>query len=328
MQKEGEPMPYYRFTEEQLEQANHINIIAYAKSQGFPLEEYSKGYFKIPGFGGLLLEPDKWYWEAEHRGGGPIQFVMMMKHLTWVDAVKELLNIDMESNTDFLYYPTEKKRKMIDKSDFRLPPKNTTYKHIFAYLVNARKLDAELVQDLVKNHKLYEDKNENCVFVGYDKNGIERFASLRGTKTQRPFKGDVSGSDKRYAFSIEGATDTLYAFESPIDLISYLTLLKQSGMQYLDHYLSLSGISTAALEQYLTEHPEIQKLIVCTDNDTAGEDAFIQIYKTYCADYEIKRQTPKPYKDFNELLVKKVFQEFLKSRLQDAPQGPKKEEPP
>ncbi|MBP3505954.1 MAG: DUF3991 domain-containing protein [Lachnospiraceae bacterium] len=321
-------MPYYRFTEEQLEQVNHINIIAYAKSQGYPVEEYSKDYYRIPGFGGLLLEPDKWYWEAEHRGGGPIQFVMAMKHLPWVEAVKELLNIDLESNTDFLYHPTERKSKTVDKSNFRLPPKNTTYKHIFAYLVNARKLDAELVQDLVKNHKLYEDKNENCVFVGYDKNGIERFAALRGTKTQRPFKGDAAGSDKRYAFSIEGTTDALYIFESPIDLISYLTLLKQSGIKYSDHYISLSGISTAALELYMEEHPDIRKLIVCTDNDTAGEDAFIQIYKAYGLTYEVKRQSPKPYKDFNELLVKKVFQDFLNSRSKDAPQVPGKEEPP
>lgn len=309
-------MGYYRFTEEQLDYAGHVNIIEYAKRQGYEVVEYCKGYFRIPDYGGLLLEPDKWYWEAKRRGGGPIQFVMAMKELTWVEAVKELLD---ESNPDYLCNPfedsaktrgeTENKSK--DKSKFRLPAKNTTYQHIFAYLIKSRSLDQSLVQQLVKDKKLYEDTNQNCVFVGYDREGTARFASMRGTKTHRPYKGDAAGSDKHYAFSCEGSTDTVYIFEAPIDLISYQTLLKQSGMELKDHYITLSGISTTALQRYLTDYPDIRKLVVCTDNDEAGEEAFRQIYQTYRHDYEVRRQSPKPDKDFNAYLVRKEFQKYL-----------------
>ncbi len=305
-------MKYMHFTEEQLAYANHINLVAYARRQGYPVREYHPGYWKITGYGGLLIEPDKWYWEAEKKGGGPIQFVMMMKQLSWVEAVKELLK---ESDPDCQYHPgsdpVQAHRRTKEKSMFRLPAKNTTYEHIFAYLIKSRKLDQGLIQQLVKDKKLYEDVNQNCVFVGYDPEGAARFASMRGTKTQRPYKGDAAGSDKRYAFSCTGSTDTVYIFEAPIDLISYQSMLKQSGRELADHYITLAGISIAALERYLIDYPDIRKLVVCTDHDEAGEEAFRQIYKTYDRTCEVRRQSPKPYKDFNEYLIRREFQRFL-----------------
>lgn len=316
-------MGYYHFTEEQIDYANHVNIIEYAKRQGYEVVEYAKGYFRIPDYGGLLLEPDKWYWEAERRGGGPIQFVMAMKGLTWVEAVKELVN---ESNPDYLCNPFEepvrKHSRRTDKSKFRLPAKNTTYEHIFAYLIKSRRLDQSLVQKLVKDKQLYEDTNHNCVFVGYDKEGIARFASMRGTKTQQPYKGDAAGSDKRYAFSLSGSTDKVYIFESPIDLISYQTMLKRSGMEFKDHAITLAGVSITALERYLNDYPDIKKLVVCTDNDEAGEEAFRQIYRTYSESHVVRRQSPKPYKDFNEYLVRKEFQKFLMEQGLQTGTGP------
>lgn len=308
-------MGYQHFTEEQIDHANHVNIIEYARRQGYPVKEYHRGYWKIPGYGGLLIEPDKWYWEAEHRGGGPIQFVMLMQKLSWAEAVKELLK---KAKPDCLYHPGEAPvlahNKSKEKLIFRLPAKNTTYEHIFAYLIKSRKLDQGLVQQLVKEKKLYEDVNENCVFVGYDKEGTARSASMRGTKTLRPYKGDAAGSDKQYAFSCLGSTGQVYIFEAAIDLLSYQTLMKQSGREVTDHYITLAGIFIAALERYLADYPDIRKLVVCTDQDEAGEEAFRHIYKAYAGGYEVRRQSPKPYKDFNEYLVQKEFQRFLEAQ--------------
>lgn len=312
-------MPYYRFTEEELERVNHINIIEYAKQQlGLETVEYCKGYWKIPGWGGLLLTPDKWYWELEHRGGGPIQFVMMIKHLSWLEAVKDLLNVS-KSKPECLYYsPINSKSLKNDnkkeKSNFRLPAKNQTYDHIFAYLIHSRKLDVDLVKQMVKEKKLYEDVQNNCVFVGYNQKGEPRAAFIRGTKTFQPYKGDAAGSDKRFAFFIQGTSPVIYVFESPIDLLSYLTLLKQAGKQSKNHYISLAGISLEALEEYLSWHRDIEKIVCCTDNDKAGNAAFQKIFETYGLLYKIKRQAPKPYKDFNDYLVKKQMNDYLKAQ--------------
>jgi hypothetical protein len=306
-------MPYYRFTEDELEYANHVDIIKYARRQGYEVVEYHKGYYKIPGYGGLLLEPDKWYWEAEQRGGGPIQFVMMMKKLNWVEAMKELLN---ESKPDYMYHPVEASMldKTNDKSKFRLPRQNTTYKHIFAYLVSSRQLDSALVQSLVKDKKLYEDDRENCIFVGYDKNQTARYAFRRSTKPHVSFKGDVRGSDKRYSFSISGTTDQLYVFEAAIDLLSFMTLKKHRGESLTDHYVSLAGCSLLALDSYLIQHPDVQIIRCCTDHDEAGEKAYEEIMEQYGMLYFISRNSPAPCKDWNQYLVKYKFQEFLREQ--------------
>lgn len=302
-------MPYHRFSQAELEKAGSVNIIDYARRQGYEVFEYHRGYFKIPGYGGLLLEPDKWYWQTEHCGGGPIQFVMKMKHLSWVDAVKELLQEQdqpYQQNTD-----SYKKRVSREKgSPFVLPKPNSTYKHMFAYLIHSRKLDQKLIQNLVDQKRLYEDTKENCVFVGYDAHGDPRYAFLRGTKSHISYRGDAAGSDKRYSFSVSGTTDTLYVFEAAIDLLSYQTIQIQKGESIQDHYLSMAGCSMIALDYYLTNH-SIQDIYVCSDHDEAGDAVYHQILDQYGMLYFIGRQSPAPYKDYNELLIRKSLSDTL-----------------
>ena len=42
-----------RFTDEQIRQANSVNIIEYAKSRGYEVKRISVRSYKIPGYGGL-----------------------------------------------------------------------------------------------------------------------------------------------------------------------------------------------------------------------------------------------------------------------------------
>lgn len=308
-------MPFQRYTKEQVLQANQVNLIEYAKAHGYPVREYHKGYFKIEGYGGLLLSPEKncWYWEAESSaaekaGGGPIQFVMKLENKSWFEAVRILLH---ESVSCPIFQAAEPPDKWKPKSDFQLPAKNDTYKHIFAYLTNARQIDQQLIQQMVKAGKLYEDKHNNCVFVGYDDMGIARFASMRGTNTHIPFKGNPDGADKRYPVCWEGTSDRLYVFEAPIDMLSYMTLLKESGNVMYDHYISLAGISLIGLSAYLKRYPHIRHIGVGSDNDREGIKCFLNTAEAYGAKYEVRRISPKPYKDFNEYLVKKHFEAMI-----------------
>ena len=74
--------------------------------------------------------------------------------------------------------------------------------------------------------------HHNVVFVGFDKNGKERFACQRGIATD--FKGDVAGSNKKYsfAFPVNPESKRVHLFESAIDLMSYATLLQMEGMNW------------------------------------------------------------------------------------------------
>ena len=106
-------------------------------------------------------------------------------------------------------------------------------------------------------------------FVGFDQDGVARHAHKRGTYTQgEPFKGNVDGCDPRYSFHHNGQSDTVYVFEAPIDLLSFLSLYPQGWQRH--SYVALCGVAEHALLQLLEENPQVKKIGLCLDNDKAG----------------------------------------------------------
>ena len=104
-------------------------------------------------------------------------------------------------------------------------------------------------------------KYSNVLFVGYDVDGNPKYGAVRATTGS--FKGDVQGSDKKCAFKIVRAESPrkVHVFESVPDLLSYATLVKLSGKNWLkETYLSLAGIGgkvvPMALEQFLKDYPD------------------------------------------------------------------------
>ncbi|MGV8147044.1 MAG: DUF3991 domain-containing protein [Alkaliphilus sp.] len=293
-----------RFTNEQIAQASDINIIAYAESRDFDVKKISPRSYKIPGYGGLYINADghKWNCFSKGTGGGAIQFVMEMEGKTWVESIKQLLGTNHE---ELPFIPPIPKELEI-KGDLILPEKNDTYKHIFAYLIKTRKIDKDVVTQFVKDKKIYEDVNRNCVFVGYDDDNKPRYASVRGTNTNKRFRRDIENSDKGYPVCVNGKTDTLLVFESAIDLMSYLTLLKNYGVEEFNHHMiSMGGMSYLPIQNYLEKHAEISKMTLCLDSDEEGNMFSEKIIEKYVKDYEIARHIPKG-KDFNEEIVKEV----------------------
>ena len=306
------------FTDQQIEQANSVNIIDYARSRGYPVRQVTMHSFKIPGYGGLYIHSGglKWNRFSADIGGGTIQFVMHIENKSWVEAVKELLNIPPGQ---YLYSSSIQgkfEEKESEKKPFQLPEKNDTYKHLFAYLIGTRKIDKQLVYDVVKLNKIYENKYYNsCVFVGYDKNDEAKYAAIRGTNSSMQYRKDVAGSDKSYPFAVDIRTgnvcsdstfrsNNLFVFESPIDLMSYLSLLKLNRIKDFDaHCISLGGVCDLALERFLNEHPEITEITFGLDNDTAGRFACEQIRQKYSDRYSIRRHLPEN-KDFNDDLLR------------------------
>jgi hypothetical protein len=294
-----------RFTDEQIAIANSVNILDYAKNTGYPLKQISRSSFKVPKYGGLYINADghKWYWFTRDKGGGAIQFVMEMEQKTWVEAVKTLLGLYI----DVSKHQPDNKLTQEEKVEMVLPEKNNTYKHVIAYLIQTRKIDKDIVYDSIKERKIYENKYRSCVFVGYDKEGIPRYASYRSTNTKgKTYRGDVKNSDKSFPFCVEGNNDIVNVFESPIDLMSYLTLLKINNISdFNNHCISLGCVADLALEKYLKDNPNINKIVVCLDNDKAGRFGYEKIKEGYEEKYMVCSHFPKG-KDFNEDLVSLV----------------------
>ena len=305
-----------RFTDEQIRQANSVNIIEYAKSRGYEVKRISVRSYKIPGYGGLYIDANgrKWNCFSADAGGGTIQFVMYLEGKSWVEAIKELLNLPEEYtiSSKIHFLPKEKETRNLD---LILPEKNSTYKHVLAYLIGTRKLDKFIVYDLIKQNKIYQSKNYNsCVFIGYDEHGKAKYAAVRSSNSKFSYRQDCAGSDKRYAFSVifnDGKISDgkgleiqrLCVFESPIDLISYLSMLNQFHIKTEPILcISLGGVCDLALKNTLANNPHIIQIVLCLDNDAAGNAAWEQIVQSYKDKYILLRSLPKN-KDFNEDLI-------------------------
>ncbi|MBD8973075.1 MAG: DUF3991 domain-containing protein [Clostridiales bacterium] len=292
------------YTDEQIARANAVDIVEYARSQGLELKRAGRDYRVSNYSGGFLITPEKnnWNWFAENKGGGVVQLCMELENKTWQDAIGTLIQEDMVAiqRSDLQNRQPEKPK------EFHLPDHNNTTKHVYAYLTKTRKIDADIVKQMFGRKLLYENTQCSCVFVGYDKDGIPRHASVRSTNTTgNVYKKDVSGSQKKYSFSVTGKTNVLNVFEAPIDALSYMTLQKMNGRMPQDSYVALGGVSMTALDQYVKDHPDIRAIRICTDNDEAGQRAAEHIAEKYSDQYKVTRHTPKT-KDFNEDLVETV----------------------
>lgn len=296
-----------------VDEVSQVKIIDYAKMLGLTVDRVGR-YYTLKEHDSVRIDDKKNYFWRNSNGvnGGVITFVEHFTGYDFKESVRLLQQYLGLYPTDTNYSTRPKTQyqqltTMYENKEFTLPQANSDYKRAFGYLVKERQIDYEIVAELARNKLMYQDIRGNIVFVGYDdKNNTPKYASLRGTATGAKFRGDVTGSDKKYSFSLSSGTDIekLYIFEAPIDAISHATIaniaLKRKDAWKIHNRLALSGTSDVALEHYLSEHKHIKELHLCLDNDEAGKNATQQIAEKYHnLGYKIKIHTPH-YKDFND----------------------------
>lgn len=159
-----------------------------------------------------------------------------------------------------------------------------------------------MVEEWIGSGDIYEEKkHHNVVFVGRDADGIPRYAHCRGTGETK-YRGDVAESDKSYGFCHRGTDNQLFVFEAAIDLLSFIQLFPKDWKKR--SYLSLGGISSAALMAFLSERPQITSVFLCLDNDHAGNEASEKLAIEIPDGYSVIRLKPSR-KDWNEILCDK-----------------------
>ena len=287
-----------------VEQARNADIVAFLeKYSGFTFA-HRGGAFRCRQHPSFAVKADRlsFYWHSKGLGGfGALDYLVKVENMAFREAVEVITGTTP---------PTVSQRRERQETE---PPKTLVLTEkagiqlkLFDYLCVKRGIDLCVVNALVQKEMLYLDKWNNVVFVGYDEQGAARFASLRGTHGNGSFRGDCSGSDKRYGFTMAAysPTDRLYIFESPIDAMSHASLVNadtgDTGAWKRDNRLSLAGTSDTALNFFLNQQKEVKELVLCLDNDPAGHEAAAIIARKYAAKgYTVLIEFPQG-KDFNE----------------------------
>ena len=284
-----------RFSDEQLQRASGIDIVAMLQGQGEKLKKQGRVY-RWMRYDSTVIDRNRWYRHSREIGGGPIQFMQHFYGMDFVDAVKYLL--DGEEGAEFV----QASRTPEPKLPFTPPKLSKNMHRTFAYLIKTRKIDADIVQHFVSEKKIFEtEEYHNVAFCGYDEKGEMKQMHLRSTLPGNRFFMDIDGSDKQYYFRHIGTNSDVYVFEAPIDMLSYITKNKENWQE--SSYVCLGGVAIDALKNVLSTNEQISKVYMCVDRDDAGDKTVKRIGDELNEmGYEWERILPEN-KDWNEDLT-------------------------
>ena len=123
---------------------------------------------------------------------------------------------------------------------------------------------------------------------------------VSGGSPERAVFENAAGAEKAFGFAHRGTDKQLLVFEAPIDLLSFIELFPKNWQQH--NYLSLGGVSGKALQQFLSERPDVERVFLCLDADKAGEDACKRLAALLPDTMSVTRIQP-CMKDWNDVLV-------------------------
>ena len=300
------------YTQAQIDRANAVNLEDFLRAQGETLVRSGKEY-RWKAHDSLTVCGNKWFRHSQSKGGYPVDFVMEFYGKSFPEAVQLLTGETGEAQPEADPAPSPA---------FRLPLRNVTNANILNYLTQERKLSPSLVNFFIAAGDIYEDAaHHNVVFVGWDADGHPRYASCRGIYEK--FRQDAAGAEKSFGFAHRGTDKQLMVFEAPIDLLSFIELFPKNWQQH--NYLSLGGVSAKALQQFLSERPDMERVFLCLDADKAGEDACKRLAALLPDTVSVTRIQP-TRKDWNEVLVHRAEipnRDYFKSTVLKEP--PKKD---
>ena len=300
-------------TPEQIAQAKELDLLTYLQQYDpHQLVHVGGSTYCTREHDSLKISNGKWNWFSRGVGGRTaLDYLIKVQGFSFTQAVEALVG----QNLPPLPYAPQAKPKEQETRKLLLPQASRCATHAVSYL-HGRGIDYDLIDFCIQTGRLYESQPyRNVVFVGRDLNGQPRYAALRGIVGD--FKGEATGSDKRYSFSIaeNPSTNNVHLFESAIDLLSYATLLKMKGRDWRqDALLSLAGVFKRkrqgvvplALSQYLQDHPGTKTLYLHLDNDEVGRGAAAGIVEGLGDKYTVLNRPPPCGKDVNELLQRKL----------------------
>lgn len=272
---------FKRYTAEQIEQANNADIADYVQSR-FQCKPVGKE-IHIKGYGGLYVKPEtnEFFRHSENVGGkGLLEFCKKILNMPFLEAMRECVG----EAADIKQFTPKAPAEPQEEKEFVMPEKsNSGYKNIYAYFINTRSLSPETVREFTNKGLIYptisegtskttgkEYKKLNAVFLHKNEKGEPCGADLQGVDSNPDyrFKGCTPRDESDRGFVYDKGSpekiDTVYLFESPIDLMSFVELHPEIENA---KFVALSGLKPTLVEPYINSD---LKVVSCVDNDTAG----------------------------------------------------------
>ena len=199
--------PYVQLEPAVIEQARQMDLLTYLRHyEPSNLKRVAGNVYCTAEHDSLKISNGKWYWWSRGFGGvSALDYLIKVKEYSFVEAVEQLTGVVRD------WIPPPSTAPKDEPKELLLPKKNKNCDRVIQYLFG-RGIDYQLIQDCVADGTIFESADyHNAVFVGKDESGTPKYAACRSTLGSS-FKGDASGSDKRYSFRLlaRESTDTVH----------------------------------------------------------------------------------------------------------------------
>lgn len=195
--------------------------------------------------------------------------------------------------TRFMKNPNEYHSQQEEIPELEQPMKDKNMSKTIAYLTQARKLSMDTIKPLIDEGKL-----EQILFQGTDKktgnpyfkpytafkvyDDENRLICLEKVSPNTYVKDKkIDGDSSHFGFEVvKGKGENAMFFESAIDMLSYAELFKQS----LDNHrlVSIMGCKQSVIEETVRRNNiDENKIYICSDADTAGDNLYNNIRKIF-----------------------------------------------
>ena len=240
---------YVHFTEQQKEQARQTDLAALLQSRGEELKRSGSEYEWKDGSAKVTIRGNLWYHQYDQEGGDAISFVRRFYDKDYPQALEFLLG--GKAGTLITSPPIEKKK---ETEKFELPKHNATMNRVYAYLLIRRGINKSILNAFVGEKMIYESAEyHNAVFVGYDQAGQPRHAKPARDGRKIHVQRQCARQPPGIQLSLQGKSDSLYLFEAPIDLLSYISMHTYNWREH--SYAACCGVGERVLFQMLKDNP-------------------------------------------------------------------------
>ena len=179
-----------KYSDEQWRTLTNANAVEVAEALGLEidLKTSDRKAFHIKGYGGLFIWKDGsgFYHSSENVKGNSVALVQHIKKCSYREAL-DFINENV-MNGSFSVVPSESRYKSTAKSEedkaknFTLPKCDHKMARAYAYLIQRRKIDPDIVKYAAGKGMIIQDAQYgNVGFVGMDKSGAPKYCALRGT---------------------------------------------------------------------------------------------------------------------------------------------------
>ena len=261
---------YVSFSKEEIDRAKRTDLASLLVSMGETVKRSGSEHEWSDNGRKVTIRGCVWFHQYDMTGGDAIDFAQRFFGKTFPEAVVFLNGGSSAQQLHSL--PSEKEKK-----PFALPPKNDTMRRVFGYLCGSRGIDRDVLHTFA------------------------RHAHKRGSCSQSSFKGNVDSSNPAFSFHWNGISGKIFLFEAPIDMLSFISMHKDNWQQH--SYAAACSVSDTVLFQCMKDIGNIDKVLLCMDNDSAGQEADRRIankLREQGIEYEILVPT---MKDWNEDLT-------------------------